>query len=148
MNTDPTLLLTDLIRPIRGTFAHILHSAVLHNYPEICLTPAGKVFLVDLQAFNYVPSLAFTETNSSEIIGRGNTIRVNGSTLPAQSHDPYLCNALIMIINRIHSQLTRLSVRLPADIRAKTIRCGVEHMWPVDRMRSYRLSGGFSCELP
>jgi hypothetical protein len=127
VNTPPPLLPTDLIRPIRGTFAHILPSAVLDDYPKICLTPASGVFLLDLQAFNYAPSL---ETNNSKIIGRGNTIReCKRIDLAAQSHDSYLCAALITIINRIYSQFARPSVRPPADIRAKTIPCGVECCW-------------------
>lgn len=148
MNTAPTLLSTDLItgRPIRGTFAHSLPSAVLDNYPEICLTPTSKVFLVDLQAFNYVPSLACTEANGSKIVERGNTIReCKRIDLAAQSHDSYLCAALITTVNRICSLFARLSVRLPANIRAKTILCGVLECcrWVVYRPTACQCQGDF-----
>jgi hypothetical protein len=51
-----------------------------------------------------------------------------------------------MIINKIYSDFARLSVRLPADIRAKETLCGVAVL--LVGMRSYRLLGGFFCELP
>jgi hypothetical protein len=62
----------------------------------------------------------------------------------------YLCDALMMIINRIHtgSQFARLSVRLPADIRAKG---QGDSLWRSVAIGSYAvlpLVGKIFCELP
>lgn len=103
----------------------ILPSAVLDKYPSdrhICLTPAGKMLLVDFQASNYVRSLA--RRDSSKLINyrkrkynmckknrlRRSVTRVTRIISQRRSHHDDQQDSL--------NQFARVSMRFPADIRA------------------------------